>query len=85
MQLSKTIGGARIHFNGDYFLDDGNNFFLQRHPTTHNWFIMIRPGYENGFDVVDTNNRIEKSIGLNYGFYAAWQEYNILLDSRKYR
>lgn len=70
-----------IHFNGDYFLDDDNNVFLQRHPTTRQWFIMVRDGYGNPQDAEDANARIERGISHDYSFGAAWQEYHVMVET----
>lgn len=72
----RTFG---IHFNGEYFLDDGNNVFLQRHPETLNWFIMVRHGYDHDNQVEEINERINQSDKCDYCFSAAWTEYQILL------
>lgn len=68
-----------IHFNGDYFLDDDNNVFLQRHPGTRQWFLMVRDGYAKGIDVAALNARIQADNNVDYGFRAAWIEYEILI------
>lgn len=73
-----------VHFNGDYFLDDDNNVFLQRHHTTRNWFVMVRDGYVNQKEVVEANARIERAMASHtyhdYGFGAGWQEYLIMVE-----
>jgi hypothetical protein len=75
----KGIGTVNIHFNGDYFLDDGNNVFLQRHPTTRQWFLMIRPGpWADAVKLDEYNARIATDA-IDYGFDSAWREYQILI------
>lgn len=87
LQVTKTLDNGMVrtneigvHFNGSYFLDDGNNIFLGRASATDNWFIYVRsPHYASDEKLAELNALIVP-VGGDYGFALAWSYYLALVE-----